>query len=269
MTETKKVFIFGDLSQAESRVVAWKGPVPKLKQWFIDHRDVHMEIAKMIGTVVHQYNVILPNNLFLRKNPDNYVKDDEERQVAKTTGHANNYGQGAARFASVVRMPKRQAGVLQELYHGELPEIRAGYQRGIIEQITKTRILTVPSGRRIVFYDVINEDMFREGFAWYPQNVVGDIVIDWFNDVQEIFQNDKAPFTTWTPYNIRSMGLDVRLQIHDALGVVVPDDRASIDYAVKILREKGERTVVINNEPLIIPVDFKIGYNWGQVHDYV
>ena len=67
---------------------------------------------------------------------------------------------------------------------------------------------------------------------------------------------------------MRSAGLDVRLQVHDSLGTVVPDDRESIEYAVKIMRETGEQVVIINNEPLIIPIDFKIGYSWGDLHDY-
>src|SRR6185436_9364668 len=251
----KKIFIFGDYSQAEARVVAWKGPVPKLKQWFTSGEDVHLNVAREMGRLIHDKKLHLPGELFLRKHPDLYTKEDDERDISKRTVHANNYGQGAEKFALITGLPGHFASLLQTLYHSRFPEIRANYQRSIREDIDRTKTLTTPFGGKIVFYDIISEDLYREGYAWYPQNIVGYLTTRWLVKVQRHFKQYKE-FSVWTPSNLRSAGYDVRLQVHDSIGIVVPDDRESMAYTIKILRQYGEQVVIINNEPLVIPVDF-------------
>jgi hypothetical protein len=263
----KKIFIFGDYSQAEARVVAWKGPVPKLKSWFTSGVDVHLEVAREMGKIIHEKQLQLPGNLFLRKHPDLYSKEDDERDISKRTVHANNYGQGVEKFALITGLPQHFAALLQALYHSQLPEIRANYQRSIREDINRNKTLQTPCGGRIIFYDIISEDLYREGYAWYPQNIVGYLTTRWLVKSQKYFKEHKD-FKVWTPSNLRSSGFDVRLQVHDSIGVVVPDDRESIEFTIKALKNHGEQVVVINNEPLTIPVDFKIGYSWGDLKDY-
>jgi DNA polymerase I-like protein with 3'-5' exonuclease and polymerase domains len=263
----KKIFIFGDYSQAEARVVAWKGPVPKLKNWFQTGEDVHLNVAREMGQLIHEKQLHLPGNLFLRKHPELYTKEDDERDISKRTVHANNYGQGAEKFALITGLPQHFAALLQTLYHSRFPEIRSNYQRSIREDIDRNKTLTTPLGGKIVFYDIVSEDLYREGYAWYPQNIVGYLTTRWYVRIQRHFKQYKD-FAVWTPANLRSAGFDVRLQVHDSIGIVVPDDRESISYAINVLRETGEQQVIINNEPLVIPVDFKVGSSWGELKDY-
>jgi hypothetical protein len=264
---SKKIFIFGDYSQAEARVVAYAGPVQQLKEWFKQGVDVHLETAREIGKTVHEKKIQLPKNLFLRKRPEDYAKDDEERDLSKQTVYGNNYGQGAEKFSIVTGLPEVYAKVLQGIYHTRFPEIKGGYQRWIREQVDNTKTLRTPFGGRIVFYDIINEDLYREAYAWFPQNIVGYLTSRWYSLNTRIFKDYKE-VKVWTPTNLRSCGLDQRLQVHDSVGVVVDDDPSVISYAVKLMRENATQPCVLHGDNLIIPVDFKIGYNWGDLKDY-
>lgn len=264
----KKVFVFGDYSQAEARIVAWRGPVPLLKQWFKDGKDVHLETARLIGTEVHRSKLQLPDNLFIRKLPGDYTRDDPERDKSKTTVYGNNYGQGVARFALEVGMPEMYARLLQTIYHQQFPEIRTNYQAGIQNQLRKDRTLRTPFGGRIIFYGRLDDDTFRSAYSWYPSNIVGALTTRWFNSVSNCFNKQKEFKTTVSPKWIKARGLDIRFQVHDSLGIVCPDDRESIEYAIKIMKREGEQPVVINGEELIIPVDFKVGYRWGELKDW-
>jgi DNA polymerase I-like protein with 3'-5' exonuclease and polymerase domains len=268
MSKGERVFIFGDYSQAEARVVAWKGPVPLLKQWFLTDEDVHTNVAKMISRVVQLQHIKMPGGLFTRHPWESVPKESEERQVSKTTVHGNNYDMGEQKFAQVTGLPLQHARVLQAIYFAQFPEIRENYQRGIREQIQKTRTLTTPQGRRMIFYDTLSEELYREAYAWFPQSTVGDLTSRWFLHCAEHFASAKdLRLGRWIPGNIRACGFDIRLQVHDALGVSIPNDPDIIMYTARKMKEYGEIPLLINGELLTIPVDFKVGPSWGELED--
>lgn len=266
----RKIFVFGDLSQAESRIVAWRGPVPRLKKIFKDKKDVHLEVAKTIAKVVQDNKVKLPGNLFMKKAWNELTKEDKnERQLGKTTGHANNYGLGKDTFALRTGLPVQFAALIQAIYHSQFPEIRGGYQAWIRQQIDSSRCVTTALGRPKIFYDLVNDQMYRAAYAYYPQSTVGDIITDAIVNVSEHFSSvgfDEG--IVWTPSRLRSCGLNFKINAHDALGVVVPDDKESVDYAVKTMRQYSEVKLNILGDDLVIPMDFKVGYSWGDLHDY-
>lgn len=264
----ERVWIFGDYSQAEARVVAWKGPVPLLKQWFTTGEDVHTNVARMISRVVQLKHVRMPGGLFTKYPWAEVPKESEERQVAKTTVHGNNYDMGEQKFALVTGLPLEAARELQTIYFAQFPEIRDNYQKGIRETVQKTRTLTTPQGRRMIFYDTLSEELFREAYAWYPQSTVGDLTSKWFIRCSEHFAKAKdLGLGKWTPGNVRACGFDTRLQVHDALGISVPNEVEIIEYTARKMKQYGEIPLLINGEILTIPVDFKTGPSWGQLED--
>jgi DNA polymerase I-like protein with 3'-5' exonuclease and polymerase domains len=268
MTERDRVWISADYSQAEARVVAWFGPVPLLKQWFLTGEDVHTNVAKMISRVVQLQHIRMPGNLFAKYPWESVPKDSEERQVAKTTVHGNNYDMGAQKFALVTGLPLEHATVLQNIYHSQFPEIRENYQKGIRERIQRTRTLQTPQGRRIVFYDLLSEELYREAYAWLPQSTVGDLTTKWFiRCCQHFNKAQDLGLGRWLPGNIRACGFNVKIQVHDSLMVSVPNDRDVIMYTARKMKEYGEMPLLINGEILTIPVDFKIGPSWGELED--
>jgi DNA polymerase-1 len=130
-----RVWVFGDLSQAEARVVAWAGPVASLKQLFAAGEDVHSTVARNIARVVQEHKIKLPGHLFQTKLWSSYGQGDPERQIAKTTVHASNYGMGCDKFGRVTGLPEKHAKELQEIYFYLYPEIRTKYQAKITQQL--------------------------------------------------------------------------------------------------------------------------------------
>lgn len=262
-----KVWVFGDYSQAEARVVAWKGPVPSLKRWFLDGVDVHSMVAQQIARFVQTRGVKMPRGLFMTKPWEHYKKGDPERDLAKNTVHGNNYGLGKRKFALITGLPENYAAQVQDIYHHLFPEVRANYQKGIADELRKGRTLTTAQGWTRTFYDTWSDDLLRAGYAFYPQSTVGAMLVKTLTDVCEVFETNSSR-DLLTPQHVRSRGLDVQLQIHDAIGVATEDDPASLEWTVRTIKRLAEHPIVVGGEELVIPMDFKVGPSWGDLHDY-
>lgn len=257
----ERLWCLADGSQAEARVVAWYGPVPLLKVWFLQGEDVHTNVARLIACAVQEHNIDLPKGLFRTKPWRDYGADDEERQISKVTVHANNYGMGPEQYSFVTKIPERYAVQLQEIYFSLFPEIKTNYQNNIIRQLTDSRLLRNPYGRVRIFYGRIDEKTKREAFAWQASSTVGDWLSLWFTKLCE-------------------HGWDVLLQLHDASGVTTGPVNLSwlepleilaptakegdLELLGRTIKNLAEQPIIINGEPLVIPVDFKVGANWGD-----
>lgn len=268
-----KVWLFGDYSQAEVRVSAWAGPIPSMKTWFTNGEDIHLNVAKLIGEMVEKHKIPMPRNLWHRKpwqelDADDPMDHDNERDLAKRTVHANTNGQGPVQFAFITGLPVRYANIIQEVYHGLFPEIRGNYHKWIRDQIQSTRTLTNPWGWKRTFYGLYSSALEREAYAWYPQSTIGLLMVKTFWLWCEVFKDNRHVTFLQTPETIRSMGYDVQLQVHDSGGIVVEDDPVLIKEVATEARRLAERPMIIKGEELVIPMDFKIGYNWGQLKSY-
>lgn len=268
-----QIFLFGDYSQAEVRVSAWAGPIPAMKSWFEAGEDIHLNVAKMIGKVVEEHKITLPRNLWRRKPWQELSKKDptdyaNERDLAKRTVHANTNGQGPIQFGIITGLPVKYATIVQEVYHSLFPEIRGNYHRWIIEQLRTTRTLTNPLGWRRTFYDIYGPALEREAFAWYPQSTIGLLTIRTYRHVCELFRDSIPKAKVQTPTRIREMGLDVQLQVHDSIGVVLPNDPTLVADAARAIKKIAEYPLMIKGEILIVPMDFKTGESWGDLKDY-
>lgn len=242
----EKVWLFADGSQAEARVVAYWAPVPTLRAWFQAGEDVHSNVARMIAKVVQSEGLQLPSGLFTTKPWRDYGKGDPERQLAKSAVHGNNYGLGPEKFARLVGLPEAAARAIQDIYFSLFPEIKTVYQARIREALRATRTLRNPWGRERVFYGLLNDDLFRAGYAWMASSTVGDWLHSWFVELCDD-------------------GVDVRLQLHDGLGMVVaPHEAAAV---ARRIRELAERPIPCGDVPLVIPVDFKWGPTWGDLEE--
>lgn len=205
-----KVWLFGDYSQAEVRVVAWRGPVPKLKEWFKNGVDVHTEVARMIGRVVQENRLKLPNMMFGAKHWSEFGKGDEERELSKRTVHANDYKMGIRKYAQITGLSEQHAELLQKIYFTLFPEIVTGYHAYIENEIRRTRTIWTPEPVRWrkVFYDIINDDLLRKAYACYPQCTVGALLNKTLVEACEILRKDDPKI--WTPDAILRGGYDVQ-----------------------------------------------------------
>lgn len=294
-----RVWLAGDYNQAEVRVVAWKAPVPKLKQWFQEKKDVHNHVCALIAKVVQENRITTPINpdsgkpLFNSKPPDEYRKGDEERELSKRCVHAYDYGMGAEKFALITGISLRLGQILLKIYGALFPEIKRDYH-GWCEKClktTKTIWMPTPVRFRKVFHSVngytpIDDNTMRSAYSCYPQCTIGAMLVRTLGKCCRIFANDvgdelrwaweawygKRNWDTWcdlrasgsrSPQAILWGGMDVRLNIHDSGVMSIPNNPDLIRWAAITWKAIAEEEIIINpghpEDNLIVPVDFKIG----------
>lgn len=270
-----KVWLFADGAQAEARAVAWYGPVPALKSWFQRGDDVHLNVTKMIAEYIQKNDIDMPTitlldgskvHLFWSKPYDQLTAENYERQVAKTTVHANNYKMGARKFALVTGLPEAHAKAVQETYFRVLPEVRTGYHALIDSELRRSRTIAIPYGWRRQFFGLLDDDTSRAAYSFLAQSTVGVWMTRLWNDACEVFGRASTLNVT-TPEAIRSCGLGVALQVHDALGLVVDNDPETIYWTAKKIKEMAEKPIPLpySRGELVIPVDFEMGPTWGDL----
>ena len=282
MNNPDRIWIMSDYVQAEIMVAAWFGPIPLMKEWFKTNQDIHLNVAKLIGEQVEKHKIKLPNKAWGRKpwqelDANDPLDHDIERDLAKRTVHANTNGMWRTRFARITGLPVFVAGQVQDIYHGLFPEIRGNYHKRIQDQVATNGTLTNPLGWSRTFYNVnplsgqYEDDELRVMYAWIPQSTVGMLTIRAYLLLCEQFAAElpEAAVRLWTPQNILARGHNVQLQVHDMLAVSAPNDPTLIRNTAQAMREASRYPMMINDDPLVIPVDFKVGPSWGQLSKYV
>lgn len=244
-----------DGSQAENRLVAWLGPVPKMQAAFDADIDVHSETYSLMFGV--------PRDEVSREKGSAKLGDGvlSQRDVGKKTNHSGNYGISYKTFSINNQLQENVGKDLLRRYHQAYPGVQNNYQSGIKEQMLRTRTLTTPFGRKRKFLGFLNDDAYREGYSFIPQATVAYIINEW--GLQPIYYEEM--FRDWV----------LLLQVHDSLLFQVPrpETEEQIDKLVgQFLTLKNSLEQPIppgvlgsgNSEPLIIPTDFALGLNYGS-----
>jgi DNA polymerase-1 len=242
------IFLEPDFSQAEARVVAWKGRMYETIELFLSGKDIHKETAVVI---------------FVK------VVDEitgEERYVAKRIRHAINYDMHPPKFAAVynkdavelgypfIDIPTAKGHI--EKFHEMSPGLKKNYQKELAEEVSRTKTLFNVFGRRMRFHDRIGQDLFRAAYGWYAQSTVGDLTNTVLMKAKEKLQDKGRCF--------------IAHQMHD--GLLVQCKRKDVeDTASEILKMSkipldicGDKNV----EPLVIPMEFKKGDDWYNLEEF-
>jgi len=224
-----------DLSQAEVRVVAWLAKAGYLIERFSNDPsfDIHTWNATNIyGTEESQVT-------------------KAQRRVAKAGVHGGNYGLGARKASSIFGISFDDAKRAIEGYKSALPELEFWW-RGINEEITETRSLTTPLGRKRVFHGRLNNDTFRSGYSFIPQSVVCDVINRAIVVAESVLKSEDA-FPV--------------LQVHDEIDFICPE--ANVKNAIKKIRNILEYPIHIDGvaRPLTIPCEVAVGSSWGDVKE--
>lgn len=157
-----RVFVGGDLSQAEARVVAYLSKCKDLIGLFNDpSRHIHMENALVVfGHAVE--------------------KDSPEYVLAKAIIHAANYREGPYKFSVQAGIPVAITKRLFDSYHRKRPEIHQWHD-WVWNEIKTKGMLTTPLGDERVFYEAIScfsvkgkmlDTQFKDAISWVPQATV-------------------------------------------------------------------------------------------------
>jgi len=294
-----RVWLAADYNQAEVRVVAWKAPVPKLRQWFIEKKDVHNYVCRLIARVVQENKIQTPINpssgkpLFNSKSPEEYIKGDEERELSKRCVHAYNYGMGAEKFALITGISVKLAEVLLTIYGALFPEIKRDYHGWCEKCLKKTKTIWMPDPVKFrkVFHGVnpyspLDDNTLRSAYSCYPQCTIGAMLVRTLGKCCSIFANDisdelrtqweawygKDNWDAWyrlrgsgirTPQAILWGGMDIRLNVHDSGVMSIPNDPELMRWAATTWQRIAEVPIVITpgnpEDDLVVPVDFKVG----------
>lgn len=222
-----KVFLNVDLSQAETRVVAYLAEEERLIEFFDKGGDIHRLNASWI------YGVNVGD------------VTSEQREKAKRGVHALDYGMGPVLFGKLFGCSKTEAVRLSQKYFDTFPKIKA-WQFRTQAQLGKCRTLTTPLGRKRTFFGMWGDQLFREAYAFVPQSTVGDTL-----NLAMIRLHQAHP------------DVEFMLQNHDAFVIQVDDDKVGM-WRERV-KEAFDIKLYINGKTLVLPFDMKVGKNWQDM----
>lgn len=242
--ESGRIFMQCDLKQAESRFVAYDSADYDLIQMLEDPtKDIHRYVAAEIFG-----------------KPESEITKDE-RQLGKKSGHGANYSMGVTTFqASCLKemdlvLSLADAKKTLDAYHKLFPGIRR-WHASIQQELRQYRRLSNPFGRTRYFYGRMDDNTFREAYAYKPQSTVPDIVNHLMLRLLEEREAGRLP-PFW-----------LHLQCHDSLTLsCTASDIAPIaDFMLAL--DKWHPQVRLTAGMLRIPVSIETGRNLGGLSDY-
>lgn len=222
-------FVEADESQAEARLVAYISEDPKLMELFTLDGDIHKHQA---GRLFHKH----PNSV----TPD-------ERQRGKTVVHASNYKIGKRTLSKDLGCSELEAQGFINQYFMLYPKIKI-WQMDVDQQLKRTRVLSTPYGRKRMFFARFNDDLLRSAVAFVPQATASDLI-------------NYGLVKAWR--NLPT-GWEILMQVHDSVVMQVPEYVPS-PVIKKFCEFYLINTIHINGRNLRIPIDIKIGKDWGHM----
>jgi DNA polymerase I-like protein with 3'-5' exonuclease and polymerase domains len=212
--------------------------------------------------------------------PYENVTKDFRNAVLKKIVHGTNFMMGAATFVEnagvqnlligasvlgtkVTMKAKPAAGEtsikafaeqLLESYHRPFNRVRMWYQE-VKSEIRSTHLLKSPSGHTRYFFGDIDKkyQIFSSAVAHGPQHLTGAVLNRGF---WKIWKLQKANPTT----------LRMKAQIHDSSLQQYKIEERGI-YVPTVL-EAMKNPITIHKRILSIPVDYKLGTDWGNMKEY-
>ena len=245
------VFVAGDLSQAEARIVACLAGDQGMLQVFSEGRDIHRYSAALLFDI-----------------PEESVTP-EQRAFGKAMTHALNYDVGPNRLMEEINAKtemfisfaearryiaddvRRRPAIARWKQRVRRALGREGENGSVLVGGTspeyRTRAMRTFFGFQRAFHTRWGNDLFREAYNFEPQATVGGIVNEALLELCE-----RLP-----------KGASVVLQLHDSLLCECRVEQAEL--VSSLLRETMERAIVVGGHKLVIPCEVKSGYSWAEV----
>lgn len=173
-----------------------------------------------------------------------------ERHYMKERVHAINYGATPRTLAIQFNTTISEAANFQEKWFLRHPEIPQWQEQ--IEMEMMGGILTNVFGYAWTIFTQIDNRTLNAALAWKPQSTVAILCHKMMTILWKEFRRHRDIFR-------------FTLQLHDELGYQIKES-----HLHKLLPEIKEmcEIPIPYEEPLIIPVGFKVGPNWGELEDY-
>lgn len=237
-----------DLAQAENRIVAWTGPELNMRKAFEDGIDVHRNTyARMFG-VPYESVSDEPGS------SDFGDGSKSQRFWGKQCNHSLNYDLSYLGFGIKYEVSNQQAKDMIERYHAAYPGVRGSFQKGIIDELHRTRTITNPYGRKRAFMGRMEAGTYREAYAHLPSSTVADHL------------NLYGFLPLWEMSYFAEV--ELLLQVHDSVYYQVPISIGFPKIVGMIMKLKANLEFPVPfTEPFIIPADTEVGFNYGKRTD--
>ncbi len=232
-----KVLISADYSQIELVVLAHLSGDKNMSQSFIDGTDVHKATAALIYGVA----------------PDAVTAD--MRRTAKTINFGVIYGMSAFRLARDLGISRTQAAQFIDNYFAQYSSVDS-FIKDTIRKAEESGYVETLFGRRRPIMNINSRNKLEKSAAERiavntpVQGSAADIVKTAMLAVSEAIAKTKSP-------------AHLLLQVHDELIFECPDDQATIDATIALIKDKMENAVKLN-VPLRVSIEY--GKNWGEFH---
>jgi uracil-DNA glycosylase family 4 len=235
------IFIEGDLSGADARIVAWISQDPGLVTLFASGKDVHIANSCLFfgGEYEEKYAAYKSGDPVIEK----------QRKNSKTYGHGCNYDMGWKHLMEEAGVSAAEAKRIMALYHATYIGI-GQWHRAVQAQLELNRTLQTPLGRKRTFFGRWGNDLFKEAYAYVPQSTVADIIhygfLALYNRIKET--------------GLDKLGVRVALNIHDAITCNTPKQYAL--QTLQLMRQTMHIPLTFPHGTEIVPVDFGWGERW-------
>ncbi len=222
-------FVSLDYSQIELRLIAHLSGDKKLKQAFIDGRDIHDEVAKTMNV---------------------------DRRAAKAINFGIVYGLSAFGLSQGLKIPQQQAKEYIDRYFATYPQLKQYLDDTKKEVKDKGYVETLYGRMREIpeihaSNAIVRAAAERMAINMPAQGTEADIIKLAMIEVQnwlmkEYDHQEKRPY--------------LLLQVHDSLLLEVPNDL--VDSTAKKVKEIMENVCKVS---VPLNVDISIGHNWGRL----
>ena len=232
-----KVLISADYAQIELVVLAHLSHDKNMCKSFIEGTDVHKATAALI------YNV-----------PPEHVTP-EMRRTAKTINFGVIYGMSSFRLANDLGISRTQAAQFIDNYFTMYADVDK-FIKDTVAGAEQTGKVSTIFGRSRPIIGINSRNKVEKAAAERiavnspVQGSAADIVKKAMINVTTALEETKSPAR-------------LLLQVHDELIFECPDDKATIEATVALIKEKMEGAIELS-VPLRVSIEY--GKNWGEFH---
>jgi|TARA_Y100000310_G_scaffold10959_1_gene11621 hypothetical protein len=173
-------------------------------------------------------------------------------QCGKKSNHAFNYGLGAKKWARINEVAEGEAIKVRKLYLKEAyPDLDAWW-RTVQEQLKEDRTLHNCFGRKRIFRDRWDDELFKAAYAWNPQSTSVEIV----NRAMVKFWQDERP---------EMQRAELLLHRHDSLTFQHPGDDDEVTTFIQGMCTHMEPTLTWGGREFVVGTSVKMGPNLGEM----
>ena len=239
------IFAYPDLSQAESRAVAYySGDENYLRA--VESGDLHTQVAKLVWPELDWPGTPKED----RKYADRpFYRHFSYRDMSKRGGHALNYLGQPYTISSNLNLSKEQGEDFFERYFNAFGDIRSWHDRVQVELQNTGKLTTALRRERMFFGRLDDNHTLKEAIAYLPQSLISDIL-------------KIGMLYIWREFELNKQWAKMCGDLHDGLLMLIK--KIHLDECAPRMIELMQMPIKMPYGTMTIPVDFTVGYRWQK-----